>query len=286
MTTSATIKIESLVFTDLDKLSQEVKKRDLGVDVGALLTFTGNYVKELPEGLIMKIVDYDDNPIKIMIFFKKTDLAYSCKPVSREELEVFEDVLAKPHGLTTVIALILLTQAVESFKRKRDKLVEMYKALEMNFDENVHREVTRQYQEYFDRLEDLSDLLLKLEERGIPQVETHIASFDYSILLAEVNNLFDRAKMRIGMLKDLAFGYEMRVTRQLNQRVEFLSDVVKRLTAITVVLMVPNIIAGHFGMNFRSMPELDIPWAYPVVIIAQIVISVTMLLIFRKKSWF
>ena len=286
MTTSAAIKIESLVFTDLSKFNQEVKKRDLGVDVGALLTFTGNYVKELPEGLIMKIADYDDDPVKIMIFFRKTNLAYSCRPVSRQELEVYEDVLTKPHGLTTVTGLVLLTQAVESFKRKRDKLVEMYKALEMNFDENAHRELTRQYQEYYDRLEDLSDLLLKLEERGIPQVETNIASFDYSILLAEVNNLFDRAKMRIGMMKDLAFGYEMRVTRQLNQRVEVLSDVVKRLTAITVVLMVPNIIAGHFGMNFRFMPELDIPWAYPAVIMVQVIVSVMILLIFRKKGWF
>jgi len=145
MTTSAAIKVDSLVFTDLNKFNQEVKKRDLDVDVGALLTFTGNYIKELPEGLIMKIVDYDDEPTKIMTFFKKTSLAYSCKPVLREDLETYEDVLAKPHGLTTVVALILLTQSVESFKRKRDKLVEMYKALEMNFDENTHRELTRQY---------------------------------------------------------------------------------------------------------------------------------------------
>jgi Mg2+ and Co2+ transporter CorA len=286
MTTSAAIKVDSLVFTDLNKFNQEVKKRELDVDVGTLLTFTGNYVKELPEGLIMKIVDYDQEPTKIMLFFKKTSLAYSCKPVLREDLETYEDVVAKPHGLTTVVALILLTQAVESFKRKRDKLIEMYKTLEMNFDENMHRDLTRHYQEYYDRLEDLSDLLLKLEERSIPQVETNIASFDYSILLAEVNNLFDRAKMRIGMLKDLAFGYEMKVTRQLNQRVEVLSDVVKRLTAITVILMVPNIIAGHFGMNFRFMPELEIPWAYPAVVITQIVISITILLIFRKKGWF
>jgi len=286
MFTSAAIEIESLVFTDLNKFNQEVKKRDLDVDVGALLTFTGNYVKELPEGLIMKLVDYEDEPSKIMIFFKKTTVVYSCKLILHEELESYEDVLAKPHGLTTVIGLLLLTQVVESFKKKRDRLVESYKSLEVNFDENLHRELTRQYQEYYDRLEDLSDLMLKLEERGIPQIETNIASFDYSILLAEANNLFDRARMRIGMLKDLAFGYEMRVTRQLNQRVEVLSDVVKRLTAITVVLMVPNIIAGHFGMNFRFMPELDIPWAYPVVVLGQILISVTILLIFRKKKWF
>jgi Mg2+ and Co2+ transporter CorA len=286
MSTSAAIKIESLIFTDLNKFNQEVKKRDLDVDVGALLAFTGNYVKELPEGLIMKLVDYEDEPSKIMIFLKKTTLVYSCKPILREELESYEDVLAKPHGLTTVIGLLLLTQVVESFKKKRERLVESYKALEVNFDENVHRELTREYQEYFDRLEGLSDLMLKLEERGIPQIETNVASFDYSILLAEVNNLFDRAKMRLGMLKDLAFGYEMRVTRQLNQRVEVLSDVVKRLTAITVVLMVPNIISGHFGMNFRFMPELDIPWAYPAVVLGQIIISVTILLIFRKKKWF
>lgn len=282
---SKAIKIDEFVFTDLNKFSEEVKKKELDVDIGALLAFTGNYVKELPDGLIMKIVDYDEDPNKIVIFFDKATMVYSSKPISSAELDNYKDVVGKPHGLTTVLTLLLLTESVDSFKRKREKLMELYKTLEENFDERTHRELTRTYQEYHDRLEDLSDILLKLQERSISQVEPQLASFDYSILQAEVNNLFDRAKMRLSMLKDLAFGYELKVSRQLNERVEVLSDVVKRLTAITVILMAPNLIASHYGMNFTFMPELDIPWAYPVVLMSQLAVVLVTLLVFRKKRW-
>lgn len=282
---SEAIKIEDMVFTDLNKFSEEVAKRDLGVDVGALLSFPSNYVKQLPRGLVMKISDYDEDPYKILIFFDTCILVYTCKPISRFELDVYDDVIHKPRGLTTVLTLLLLSQSVETFNRKREKMLELFRSLEQNFDEKVQRELTYQYESYYDRLEELSEILLKLEERSIPQVETNYVTFDYSILLAEVNTLVDRAKTRIGMMKDLTLGYELKVSRQLNERVEQLSDVVKKLTALTVILMIPNIIAGHFGMNFRVMPELEIPWAYPAVVLSQLVITVVMLLVFRKKGW-
>lgn len=282
---SETIEIEKIVFTDLNKFSEEVAKRDLGVDIGSLLSFTGDYVKQLTRGLVMKVVDFDDEPYKIVIFFDKATLVYTCRPIPLIECERYEDVLQKPRGLTTVLTLLVLSQSVESFNRRREKLMADFRALEQNFDEKAHRQLTYNYEEYYDRLENLSDLLLKLEERSIPQVETNYVSFDYSILLAEVNNLTERAKTRIGMIKDLVFGYELKVSRQLNERVEHLSDVVKRLTALTVILMVPNIVAGHFGMNFRFMPELEIPWAYPTVVASQIVIALAMLILFIKKRW-
>lgn len=282
---SEAINIENMVFTDLNKFSEEVTKRDLALDVGALLSFPGNYVKQLPRGLVMKISDYDEDPHKILIFFDTCILVYTCKPISRFELDVYDDVIHKPRGLTTVLTLLLLSQSVETFNRKREKMLELFRSLEQNFDEKVQRELTYQYESYYDRLEELSEILLKLEERGIPQVETNYVTFDYSILLAEVNTLVDRAKTRIGMMKDLALGYELKVSRQLNERVEQLSDVVKKLTALTIILMVPNIIAGHFGMNFRFMPELEIPWAYPAVVLSQLVITVVMVLVFRKKGW-
>ncbi|MBI2127369.1 MAG: hypothetical protein HYU02_08695 [Thaumarchaeota archaeon] len=240
---SEAIKIENMVFTDLNKFSEEAAKRDLGVDVGALLSFPGNYVKQLPRGLVMKISDYDDDPHKILIFFDTCILIYTCKPVSRFELEVYEDVIHKPRGLTTVLTLLILSQSVETFNRRREKMMELFRSLEQSFDEKTHRELTYQYEAYYDKLEGLSEILLKLEERSIPQVETNYVTF------------------------------------------EQLSDVVKKLTTLTVILMVPNIIAGHFGMNFRFMPELEIPWAYPAVVLVQLVISVATLLVFRKKGW-
>ena len=41
-----------------------------------------------------------------------------------------------------------------------------------------------------------------------------------------------------------------------------LNVVVKRLTAFTVILMIPTLIAGIYGMNFLYMPELAWPFGY------------------------
>ena len=42
-----------------------------------------------------------------------------------------------------------------------------------------------------------------------------------------------------------------------------LNVIVKRLTAFTVILMIPTLIAGIYGMNFHFMPELEWQIGYP-----------------------
>jgi magnesium transporter len=38
-------------------------------------------------------------------------------------------------------------------------------------------------------------------------------------------------------------------------------------------------------MNFRVMPELEWPWAYPLVWIVMVSIAGLMVVYFRKKRW-
>ena len=40
----------------------------------------------------------------------------------------------------------------------------------------------------------------------------------------------------------------------------------KTLTALTVILMVPTLIAGIYGMNFDQMPELRWAYGYPLAL--------------------
>ncbi|MHC4608013.1 MAG: CorA family divalent cation transporter, partial [Planctomycetota bacterium] len=42
---------------------------------------------------------------------------------------------------------------------------------------------------------------------------------------------------------------------------------------------------GIYGMNFENMPELRIPWAYPVLLVVMVVAAVVMILFFRRKGW-
>jgi len=57
------------------------------------------------------------------------------------------------------------------------------------------------------------------------------------------------------------------------------------LTVVTTIFMPLTLITGWYGMNFRHMPELEKPWAYPMVFGICILIIISSLLFFKKKKW-
>ncbi len=64
-----------------------------------------------------------------------------------------------------------------------------------------------------------------------------------------------------------------------------LNEVMRRLTAITILLMVPNIIAGFYGMNVL-LPIQDEKWAFIFIFCLSISISSIAALYFYRKKWF
>jgi magnesium transporter len=65
-----------------------------------------------------------------------------------------------------------------------------------------------------------------------------------------------------------------------------LNQIVKRLTAVTVLLMVPTLIAGIYGMNFFFMPELELRYGYPAVLLGMLAIVLSLAWYMRRKDWF
>lgn len=57
------------------------------------------------------------------------------------------------------------------------------------------------------------------------------------------------------------------------------------LTMVTTVFTPLTLIVGWYGMNFKYMPELEFSWSYPIVFISCIIISILVLLFFRRKKW-
>jgi magnesium transporter len=64
-----------------------------------------------------------------------------------------------------------------------------------------------------------------------------------------------------------------------------LNLVVKRLTALTVILMVPTLIAGIYGMNFRHMPELAWPLGYAFALGLMLLAVLGAVAFFRWRDW-
>jgi magnesium transporter len=65
-----------------------------------------------------------------------------------------------------------------------------------------------------------------------------------------------------------------------------LNTVMKRLTAFTVVLMIPTLIAGIYGMNFHFMPELSWPLGYLFALGVMGIGIVGAAVYFKRNDWF
>ena len=65
-----------------------------------------------------------------------------------------------------------------------------------------------------------------------------------------------------------------------------MNEVMKVLTVIATIFIPLTFIVGIYGMNFKFMPELDVPWAYYAVWGVMISVVVGMVIYFRKKNWF
>lgn len=65
-----------------------------------------------------------------------------------------------------------------------------------------------------------------------------------------------------------------------------LNDVMKTLTIVASIFVPLTFLAGIYGMNFRYMPELEVRWAYPALLLFMALSAGGMLFYFRRKGWF
>lgn len=64
-----------------------------------------------------------------------------------------------------------------------------------------------------------------------------------------------------------------------------LNVVMKQLTLISIILMIPTLIASIFGMNVPNLME-NSTWAMPAIISGSLFLSILGVLLFRKRQWF
>ena len=70
--------------------------------------------------------------------------------------------------------------------------------------------------------------------------------------------------------------------------IEFLSacaTIMKRMTSISIILMVPTLIASFYGMNVPIYGE-NMPHGFAIIVMISITLSALSFFIFRKIKWF
>jgi magnesium transporter len=124
-------------------------------------------------------------------------------------------------------------------------------------------------------LRDVANALLR---REIPLIEP--AAMPY---LQDLYDHLIRVLDAIDLYRDmLAATLDAQMSVTANQ----LNAVMKRLTAFTVVLMVPTLIAGIYGMNFVNIPGFGSPIGYLVVLGVMAALVVAIAAYFRARNWF
>ena len=65
-----------------------------------------------------------------------------------------------------------------------------------------------------------------------------------------------------------------------------MNEIMKVLTAVSVIFMPLTFVVGVYGMNFKYMPELDYKYGYFIIVGIMILITAGMVYYFKGKKWF
>jgi magnesium transporter len=63
------------------------------------------------------------------------------------------------------------------------------------------------------------------------------------------------------------------------------NQVTKKLTGWAAILSIPLAIASIYGMNFKWMPELELPYGYPTVMVLMFTLCAFLFYRFRRAGW-
>ena len=61
---------------------------------------------------------------------------------------------------------------------------------------------------------------------------------------------------------------------------------INRLTIITIILMVPTLVASFYGMNLTYLPMSDEKYAFPVIVLISIIFGFGLIWFFKRKNHF
>jgi magnesium transporter len=91
-----------------------------------------------------------------------------------------------------------------------------------------------------------------------------------------------RSQEMIDNIRELLTGaLDVRMAQASNR----LNIVMKQLSAWAAIILIPTLIAGVYGMNFRHMPELDWRFGYPFALGLMGAAAFILYRVFRRRDW-
>ena len=178
----------------------------------------------------------------------------------------------------------LLDAIVDSYFGILEELGEKIEALEETLVSEPTRETLEQIHHLKKELVFLRRSFWPLREvvSGMERSESSLIKEATGVYLRDV---YDHAIQ----IMDTVESYRDMVSGMLDIYLSSISNrtnaVMKVLTIIATIFIPLTFVAGVYGMNFKYMPELEWKWGYLVVWMVMAIISLGMLIYFKRKRW-
>jgi len=108
--------------------------------------------------------------------------------------------------------------------------------------------------------------------------EEKIITNKINLELDDIAVISDHIQFNFDRLDDLKENINSKIDLEQN-------SIFRTLTIITVCISLPTLIAGIYGMNFKSIPELEWRFGYPIAIGLMIISFIIAVVYFKMKKW-
>jgi magnesium transporter len=271
------------------EVPEEDFRRALDEDERPTLSdFDGYSVITFHAPYLNKNSDYVTVPFNIII---KNNIIILLRKKAIESLENLDKLDDKKKIETlekdiTYTIYMILSEVVDHFFSATDGLEEQVdKIEELVFKKQSERTVKEIFALkktliYFHKsLTGNREVITGIEKQFLKEIKgRNIKKFRY--LYNDVIQLIDMISTYRDILTNSLDIYLTSVSNNLN-------EVMKRLTVISAFVLVPTLISGIYGMNFRYMPEINKfgIYGYPFALGLMVLSTLFIYLYFKKKQW-
>lgn len=122
-------------------------------------------------------------------------------------------------------------------------------------------------------------MMMKMQRTDFLRIkDDEIKSDQFEDILIDTSQALEMADVYTRILNGTMDAFASIISNNLNM-------VMKRLTAVTIILMVPTLVASYYGMNV-DLPLDAEPNAFPIIFGASIALAIGLAWFFLKKRWF
>ena len=202
---------------------------------------------------------------------------------------VIERVQKNPAAITRNMDRLfhfLLDNMVDAYQPVLNDLTKEISTLEDRVFLTRHADpsVIREFRERKKELSDLQQIV-----RPQRDVVSRLARGDFKIIRAvllpyfrDLSGNLNRIDTSASTLADQLY---LTLDVFLNKATYETNEIIKLLTLMTAITTPTTLIGTWYGMNFEDMPELKMPYAYPIAAIVTGISTIILIIWLRRKHW-